>query len=140
MGLLKIDDSPTKRILGCPPTGPIPKRPQTSGKWTGRGFGRPHGQKRLADGRTAFAQRRRSPRRPRRRPPRRRPSRCRHWHRRPGRAAQGPGPCGCGSKPMGSHFGVFGAPPILEPILEGDWDVHWGYDLDFDPWPCESAC
>ena len=17
----------------------------------------------------------------------------------------------------------------------GDWDVHWGYDLDFDPWP-----
>ena len=26
--------------------------------------------------------------------------------------------CGCGSKPMGSHFGV-GAPPILEPILVG---------------------
>ena len=25
---------------------------------------------------------------------------------------------GCGSKPMGSHFGV-GAPPILEPILVG---------------------
>ena len=24
----------------------------------------------------------------------------------------------------------------------GDWDVHWGYDLDFDPWPLESfrAC
>ena len=19
--------------------------------------------------------------------------------------------------------------------LSGDWDVHWGYDLDFDPWP-----
>ena len=34
-------------------------------------------------------------------------------------------PCGCGSKPIGSHFGV-GAPPI---------SVHWGYDLDFDPWP-----
>ena len=17
-----------------------------------------------------------------------------------------------------------------------DWDVHWGYELDFDPWPC----
>ena len=17
----------------------------------------------------------------------------------------------------------------------GDWDVHWGYDSDFDPWP-----
>ena len=26
--------------------------------------------------------------------------------------------CGCGSKPMGSHFGV-GAPPILVPILVG---------------------
>ena len=37
---------------------------------------------------------------------------------------------GCGSTPMGSHFGV-GAPPILEPILVG---IHWGYDLDFDPW------
>ena len=23
------------------------------------------------------------------------------------------------------HFGV-GAPPILEPIFSGDWDVHWG--------------
>ena len=19
--------------------------------------------------------------------------------------------------------------------ISGDWDVHWGYDLDFDPWP-----
>ena len=28
------------------------------------------------------------------------------------------------------------SPPILEPIFSGDWDVHWGYDLDFDPWPC----
>ena len=37
------------------------------------------------------------------------------------------------SKPMGSHFGGFGAPPIL--VLSGDWDVHWGHDLDFDPWP-----
>ena len=28
------------------------------------------------------------------------------------------------------------SPPILGPILiSGDWDVHWGYDLDFDPWP-----
>ena len=36
---------------------------------------------------------------------------------------------------MGSHFGV-GAPPIVEPILVGvESDVHWGYDLDFDPWP-----
>ena len=31
------------------------------------------------------------------------------------------------------HFGV-GAPPILVYFC-GDWDVHWGYDLDFDPWP-----
>ena len=28
------------------------------------------------------------------------------------------------------------SPPILEPILVGiESDVHWGYDLDFDPWP-----
>ena len=20
--------------------------------------------------------------------------------------------------------------------FSGDWDVHWGYDLAFDPWPC----
>ena len=31
------------------------------------------------------------------------------------------------------HSGV-GAPPILV-YFSGDWDVHWGYDLDFDPWP-----
>ena len=31
------------------------------------------------------------------------------------------------------HFGV-GAPPILV-YFSWDWDVHWGYDLDFDPWP-----
>ena len=43
--------------------------------------------------------------------------------------------CGCGSKPMGSHFGAFGAPPMLV-YVSGDWDVHWGYDLGFDPWPC----
>ena len=33
-------------------------------------------------------------------------------------------------------FGV-GAPPILV-YFSGDWDVHWGYDLDFDPWLNES--
>ena len=27
------------------------------------------------------------------------------------------------------HFGV-GAPPILV-HFSGDWDVHWGYDLNF---------
>ena len=21
----------------------------------------------------------------------------------------------------------------------GDWDVHWGYDLDFDPWPLQVS-
>ena len=40
---------------------------------------------------------------------------------------------GRGSKLMASHFGV-GAPPILV-YFSGDWDVHWRYDLDFDPWP-----
>ena len=33
------------------------------------------------------------------------------------------GPCGCGSKPMGSHFGV-GAPPIL---------AYFSGGRDFDP-------
>ena len=32
------------------------------------------------------------------------------------------------------HFGV-GAPPSLV-YFGGDWDVHWGYDLDFDH--CET--
>ena len=31
------------------------------------------------------------------------------------------------------HFGV-GAPPISVYFC-GDWDVHWGYDSDFGPWP-----
>ena len=32
------------------------------------------------------------------------------------------------------HFGV-GAPPIVDPILVGiESDVHWGYNLAFDPW------
>ena len=26
----------------------------------------------------------------------------------------------------------------LSPVLAGDGDVHWGYDLAFDPWPCEA--
>ena len=31
------------------------------------------------------------------------------------------------------------APPILV-YLRGDWDVHWEYDLAFDPWPfCIAA-
>ena len=44
------------------------------------------------------------------------------------------GKCGVvvavGQTVLGSHFGAFGAPPILEPILNsGDWDVHWGYGI-----------
>ena len=27
-----------------------------------------------------------------------------------------------------------GAPP-MSVYFSGDWDVHWGYDLAFDPWP-----
>ena len=23
--------------------------------------------------------------------------------------------------------------------FSGDWDVHWGYDLDFDPRPCTRS-
>ena len=30
-----------------------------------------------------------------------------------------------------THFGIY---------FGGDWDVHWGYDLDLDPWPYESYC
>ena len=42
---------------------------------------------------------------------------------------------GCGSKPMGSHFGA-GA-PIFRTYFSGwiESDVDWGYDSDFDPWP-----
>ena len=36
------------------------------------------------------------------------------------------------------HFGI-GAPPILV-YFSGDWDVHWGYDLDVDPWPFRRPC
>ena len=33
------------------------------------------------------------------------------------------------------HFGV-GAPPVLVFFFFcGNWDVHWGYDMAFDPWP-----
>ena len=35
------------------------------------------------------------------------------------------------------HFGV-GPPPILV-YFSGDWDVHWGYNLDFDPQPNQPA-
>ena len=35
------------------------------------------------------------------------------------------------------HFGV-GAPPILV-YFSGVWDIHWGYDLGFDPWPASAT-
>ena len=28
---------------------------------------------------------------------------------------------------------TIGAPLVL--VYSGDWDVHWAYDLEFDPWP-----
>ena len=37
------------------------------------------------------------------------------------------------SKPMGSHFGVGEFTTNFRIYFSGDWDVHWGYDLDFDP-------
>ena len=36
---------------------------------------------------------------------------------------------------MGSHFGVGEFTTQFRTYLSGDWDVHWGYDLGFDPWP-----
>ena len=37
---------------------------------------------------------------------------------------------------LGSHFGVFGEfTTHFRTYLSRDWDVHWGYDLRFDPWP-----
>ena len=41
---------------------------------------------------------------------------------------------GCGSKPMVPFWGRCTA----HFSLLWDWDVHSGYDLDFDPWPNES--
>ena len=31
------------------------------------------------------------------------------------------------------------SPPILDIYFLLDWEVHWGYDLDFDPWPCGTS-
>ena len=46
-------------------------------------------------------------------------------------------PRGFGCAVLGSHFGVFGAPTHFRTYFSGwiESDVHWGYDLDFDPWP-----
>ena len=37
-----------------------------------------------------------------------------------------------------ARFGIpfwVGAPLHFRTYVSGDSDVHWGYDLDFDPWP-----
>ena len=36
------------------------------------------------------------------------------------------------------HFFGVGVPPIFV-NFSGDWDVHGGYDLDFDPLPYEKT-
>ena len=36
---------------------------------------------------------------------------------------------------LGSHFGWWVNSPPIWVYFSWDWDVHWGYDLDFDPWP-----
>ena len=38
---------------------------------------------------------------------------------------------------LGSHFGVGEFTTHFRTNIGGDWDVAWGHDLDFDPWPNE---
>ena len=40
---------------------------------------------------------------------------------------------------VGSHFGVGEFTIHFRTCFGGGWDVHWGYDLDFDPWPGEAC-
>ena len=40
---------------------------------------------------------------------------------------------GCGLKPMVPCWGRCITQFSL--YFSGDWDIDWGYDLDFDPWP-----
>ena len=40
---------------------------------------------------------------------------------------------GCGSKPMLPFWGT--CTTHFRTYFSGDWDVHCGYDLAFDPWP-----
>ena len=42
---------------------------------------------------------------------------------------------GVGPNRFGSQFGVGEFTTHFRLLFSGDWDVHWGYDLDFDPWP-----
>ena len=43
-------------------------------------------------------------------------------------------PHGCGSKPR-SYFGEGEFTNHFRTYFSGDWDVPWGCDLGFDPWP-----
>ena len=36
---------------------------------------------------------------------------------------------------LGSHFRVGEFTTHFRTYFSGDWDVHWGYDMDIDPWP-----
>ena len=33
------------------------------------------------------------------------------------------------------HFGVIRCTTRFGTYFSGEWDVHWGYDSDFAPWP-----
>ena len=41
---------------------------------------------------------------------------------------------GCGGQNP-YHFGIGEFTTHFRTYFSGDWDVYWGYDLDFDPWP-----
>ena len=40
---------------------------------------------------------------------------------------------------LGFHFGVGEFTTHVRLNFIGDWDVHWGYDLNFDPWPYDPG-
>ena len=42
-----------------------------------------------------------------------------------------------GSKPMVPFWGR--CTTQFRTYFSGDWAVHWGYDLGFDPWPCVTV-
>ena len=46
--------------------------------------------------------------------------------------------CGCQNQWV-TFFGVGEFTTHFRTYFSGDWDVHWGYDLDFDPWPSVQA-
>ena len=52
-----------------------------------------------------------------------------HWVRAPNISTIN----GCGSKPMLPVWGR--CTTHFRTYFSGDWDVHWGCDLAFDPWP-----